>query len=176
MIYHVTIGERTLVVEVEGGRVTVDGDPVEADLGRVGDGPVRSLLVDGASYRVAASASGGGVWDLHLGGRRVRAAVVDERTRAIRAMTGNGAAALGPRPVLAPMPGLVVRVEVAEGDTVRAGQGVVIVEAMKMENELRAEASGVVRRVHVREGEAVEKDQVLIELAPLDGDGDGGAA
>ena len=77
------------------------------------------------------------------------AEVVDERTRVIRAMTGNGAQTPGPRPVLATMPGLVVRVEVAEGDTVRGGQGIVIVEAMKMENELRAEGPGVVRRVHV---------------------------
>ena len=64
------------------------------------------------------------------------------------------------------MPGLVVRVEVAVGDRVRPGQGLVIVEAMKMENELRAEAGGRVSAVHVAAGEAVAKDQVLIDLAP----------
>ena len=68
------------------------------------------------------------------------------------------------------MPGLVVKVEVAVGDRIEAGQGVVIVEAMKMENELRAEAPGVVAHVHVRPGQTVEKDQVLIDLtAPQDG-------
>jgi pyruvate carboxylase subunit B len=66
------------------------------------------------------------------------------------------------------MPGMVVRVEVAEGDVVRAGQGIVIVEAMKMENELLAEAAAVVRRVHVREGEPVEKDQLLVDLGSVD--------
>jgi pyruvate carboxylase subunit B len=171
MIYHVTIGAYTHEVEVVGDRVTVDGTSYEVDLARVADGPVRSLLVGTDSHRFVAEGHGAGRWDLYLGGRRLRAEVVDERTRAIRAMTGNGAAALGPRPVLAPMPGLVVRVEVAEGDTVRAGQGVVIVEAMKMENELRAEAPGVVRRVHVREGQTVEKDQLLVELAAPDGGG-----
>jgi pyruvate carboxylase subunit B len=65
---------------------------------------------------------------------------------------------------------MVVRVEVEEGDVVRAGQGVVIVEAMKMENELVAETEGIVTRVHVSEGEAVEKDQLLVDLAAPDGD------
>jgi biotin carboxyl carrier protein len=66
------------------------------------------------------------------------------------------------------MPGMVVKIEVAEGDRVEAGQGVAIVEAMKMENELRAGGPGVVARIHVREGDAVEKDQVLVDLAPLE--------
>ena len=65
------------------------------------------------------------------------------------------------------MPGLVVRVEVAEGDEIRPGQGLVIVEAMKMENELRAEVAGRVVKIHVAAGAAVAKDQVLIDLAPV---------
>jgi pyruvate carboxylase subunit B len=83
-------------------------------------------------------------------------------------MTGAAVAAHGPRPIVAPMPGMVVKVEVAEGDVVREGQGVVIVEAMKMENELRAAGAGRVRRVHVSRGQAVEKDQVLVELEPVE--------
>ena len=72
------------------------------------------------------------------------------------------------RPVTAPMPGMVIRVEVSEGDSVSAGQGLVIVEAMKMENELCAEGPAVVRRVLVRDGDAVEKGQLLVDLAPLE--------
>jgi pyruvate carboxylase subunit B len=86
---------------------------------------------------------------------------------AIRALAGAGAAAAGPRPIVAPMPGMVVKVEVAAGDTVRAGQGIVIVEAMKMENELRASGAGRVTRVHVSKGDAVAKDQVLVELEAI---------
>ena len=167
MIYHVTIEGRTLEVELRGDEVIVDGAPMTVDFGGVAEGPLRSLLIDGASHFVAARAQGEGRWSLHFGSLLVQAEVVDERTRAIRAMTGTGAAALGPRPVVAPMPGMVVRVEVSEGDEVRAGQGVVIVEAMKMENELLAEAPGIVERIHVAQGEAVEKDQLLVELAPL---------
>jgi biotin carboxyl carrier protein len=168
MIYHVTVGERVHVVELAPDGATVDGRAVEIDFARLGAGPVRSLVVDGKSYRVVARRAGTETWDVHLRGRRIRADVVDERTRVIREMTGAGSGPVGPRPIVAPMPGMVVRVEVAEGDTVRAGQGVVIVEAMKMENELAAEADGIVTRVHVREGQAVEKDQLLVDLRPLE--------
>ena len=65
---------------------------------------------------------------------------------------------------MAPMPGLVVRVNVREGDEVRSGQGLVVMEAMKMENELRATAAGVVRRVVVAAGSAVEKGALLVEM------------
>jgi pyruvate carboxylase subunit B len=64
------------------------------------------------------------------------------------------------------MPGLVVRVKVAEGQRVEAGAGLIVVEAMKMENELRAAAAGVVRRIHVSAGDAVEKGARLLEIEP----------
>jgi biotin carboxyl carrier protein len=67
-------------------------------------------------------------------------------------------------PLRAPMPGRIVKVLVAEGDTVASGVGLVIMEAMKMENELSATRAGVVRRVHVKAGDAVERDAVLLEL------------
>ena len=168
MIYHVTVGERSWVVDVGEDGVTVDGTPMDVDLETVGHGPVRSLILDNVSHRVSARRLDAERWDIHLRGRVVRADVVDERTRIIREMSGARGGATGPRPIVAPMPGMVVRVEVEEGDVVAAGQGVVIVEAMKMENELVAEAAGVVTRVHVSEGEAVEKDQLLVDLAALD--------
>jgi biotin carboxyl carrier protein len=68
--------------------------------------------------------------------------------------------------VKAPMPGLVVRVQVEPGQAVGAGVGVLVLEAMKMENELRAATAGIVRAVRVRPGEAVEKGQVMVEFDP----------
>ncbi|MGB0542708.1 MAG: biotin/lipoyl-containing protein [Longimicrobiales bacterium] len=168
MIYHVTIGDTTRAVELGSDGITVDGSPVDVDFERLEGGPIRSLMLNGRSFRLSASRSGSETWDLHLRGRRLAASVVDERTRAIREMTGAGAGPSGPRPIVAPMPGMVVRIEVAEGDVVEAGQGVVIVEAMKMENELAAEGEGVVTRICVAEGQAVEKDQVLVDLASVD--------
>ena len=173
MRYHVSVEGRTLEVEVGPDGVTVGGRRVDADLRTVRGGGLRSLVLDGASHTLSARATGGGVWELHLRGRRIPVEVVDERTRAVREMTRAAAAAAGPRPVRAPMPGMVVKVEVAEGDVVISGQGLVIVEAMKMENELRAEAPGRVERVLVEEGQAVEKDQVLIDMGPA-GPEDGG--
>ena len=121
-----------------------------------------------ASHSFVARLQTPGVWDLHMDGRRLTAEVVDERTRAIRALTRAAAGPTGPRPVKAPMPGMIVRIEAAEGDRVKAGQGVLIMEAMKMENELRAEAGGVISRIHVSPGQAVEKGTVLVEFAPED--------
>jgi acetyl/propionyl-CoA carboxylase alpha subunit len=168
VIYHVAVGDQTHVIEIRGQEILVDRKPCEVDFAQLGRGPVRSLIVDGVSHRISASRIGPESWDLHLSGRRIRAEAVDERTRAIREMTGAGSGPVGPRPIVAPMPGMVVRIEVSEGDTIRAGQGVVIVEAMKMENELTAEADAVVTKVMVAEGQAVEKDQLLVDLAPVE--------
>ena len=168
MKYFVTIDSETFEVELGPDGARVDGEPVEAHLAQIPGTAVRSLLLDGASHRLVANAGGSGRWVLHLGGRRIEAEAVDERTRTIREMTGTGAGALGPAPIRAPMPGLVVKVEVEVGDVVEAGRGMAIVEAMKMENELRAEGPGVVSAVHVAAGDTVEKDQVLIDLDPVE--------
>jgi pyruvate carboxylase subunit B len=166
--YFVTVGERTLEVELGPNGLLVDGRAVEATLAQAGGTPVRGLAIGAETYRLVADRGPRGRWKLHLRGRLLEVDVVDERTKAIRDMTGAGAGALGPRPIVAPMPGMVIRVEVSEGDVVQAGQGIVIVEAMKMENELRALGPGRVTRVHVRRGQAVEKDQVLVDLEPVE--------
>jgi pyruvate carboxylase subunit B len=127
---------------------------------------LRRLSLDGTSHRiVAVPGEARGSWELQLDGERVQAEVVDERTRAIRALTARSATHHGPKPVRAPMPGLVLRVEVEPGQTVHAGQGIIIIEAMKMENELRADAAGVVAKVLVQAGTPVEKGAVLVEFA-----------
>lgn len=107
---------------------------------------------------------GRGKYSLWVDGYRFEAEALDERTRRIRDVSAASAAPSGPAPIIAPMPGLVVRVRVAVGDRVEAGQGVVVMEAMKMENELRATAAGVVKSVEVEAGTAVEKGAVLVLL------------
>jgi len=94
---------------------------------------------------------------------------LDERRRAIRALIGASARPVGPAPLVAPMPGLIVRVHIRPGDVVVAGQPLVVMEAMKMENELRASAAGVVQSVSVLPGAAVEKGAVLVSLGAPDG-------
>lgn len=165
MRYFVTVGDRVLEVELSGPVAQVDGTAVDGDLERVAGTPIRHLLVNGRSYAlVAEPGQERGRWDLRVDGHRIEAAVIDERTRAVREMMGATMGPPGVRPVRAPMPGLVIRIEVEPGQTVHAGDGVAIIEAMKMENELKAEAVGVVARVLVEEGEAVEKGAVLVEF------------
>ena len=171
MRYYVTLDDRTYEVDLTGEVPRVDGEAVEAELNQVPGTPTRLLLVDGRSHTLVARRGETDAWDLYLDGERFDAHVVDERTRAIREMTGQSAADLGPRPIRAPMPGLVVRLFVEEGDRVEAGQSVAIVEAMKMENDLKAESDGVVSTVRVAVGEPVEKGAVLVEFeAEEDGD------
>lgn len=171
MLYHVTLSGRTFQVELNDGRIRIDGQECgETELMAVPGTPVHHLLVAGRSHTlVARPGAKRGLWDLHIDGTRHVAEVIDERTRVIRSLTKAQSGPQGPKPVRAPMPGLVVRVEVAAGDRVAPGQGVVIMEAMKMENELRAEGEGVVSRVLVAAGQPVEKGAILIEFE-ADGD------
>ncbi len=164
MKYFVTINQRVTEVEVDGSRVIVDGLELAATLTRVPGTPEVRLRIDGASAVSAVDHFASGTWRVVDQGLVVDAEVVDERTRHIRSLSGAARAAGGGGALKAPMPGLVVRIAVAPGDSVVAGQGLVVLEAMKMENELKAPAAGVVGAVRVAVGQAVEKGAVLLEL------------
>jgi len=161
--YTVEVAGRTLTVEVDGDEVRLEGHAVDAELGGT-RGDVRRRIVNGSRGRefVVAAGTERGQWRLSTGGHRFDVQVLDERARAVRA--AGGGATQGAGTLKAPMPGLVVRVLVAEGDPVEAGRGMVVVEAMKMENELKAGGSGTVKRVHVKAGDRVEKGAPLIEV------------
>jgi biotin carboxyl carrier protein len=164
MRYFVTIGDREMNVELGPDGIRIDGEAVQADLVEMDGTEVHSLLIGGRSHRILASRNGTDEWILHMSGLHLRAQVVDERTRTIRKLTGIKEGAAGPKSLRAPMPGLVVKVEADEGDLVVPGQGLVIVEAMKMENELKSEGGGRISRILVEPGQTVEKDQVLVEF------------
>jgi glutaconyl-CoA/methylmalonyl-CoA decarboxylase subunit gamma len=176
MKYFVRVGDRMLEVDLAGGAVRVDGETLEAHLAAIPGTPLHHLLLAGESWTVAAQllsdqpASAGWCWALGVAGERVEVEVEDERTRAIQALTGRRGGAPGGGAVRAPMPGLVVRVEVLVGDRVEVGAALVVVEAMKMQNELRAARAGCVAQIHVRPGVAVEKGALLVTLDPEPGD------
>jgi pyruvate carboxylase subunit B len=94
----------------------------------------------------------------------VEVEVLDQRAYHIRSLTAGNGQRKTSDVLKAPMPGLVLRVQVKPGDRVEPGAGLVALEAMKMENELKAQAAGVVKAVRVAPGEAVEKGQVLLEF------------
>jgi biotin carboxyl carrier protein len=163
--------------------VTVNGAAFEIDVDResirVGDTPAnaRILDLDGAATPVRMLAIGEevhrvqlrpgetrGRYTLWIDGFRFEVEALDERTRAIRELSAATAKPAGPAPLVAPMPGMIVRVNAREGEQVQAGQGLVVMEAMKMENELRAPTAATVKRVLVGPGTAVEKGALLLEM------------
>ena len=170
--YHVTVGAVTLEVEIDAEGVLVDGERIPASGPELAGSNVYSFLVDGASHTVLAERGAAGVWDLQLRGRRHRVEVMDERTKLMRDMNSTAPSLEGPLPVRAPMPGLVVKVEVLEGDLVEAGHALLVVEAMKMENSLTAPVAGRIGAINVVAGQTVEKDEVLMDLVPPDQESD----
>jgi pyruvate carboxylase subunit B len=152
-------------VEVDGLVASTAAIDAPATLTPASGTPLRLLRIGDRVVRVMARrGEGKGVYTLDIDGYTYLVEAIDERTRAIRDMTAKSAGVAGPAPLKAPMPGLIVRINVAAGDSVEVGQGLVVMEAMKMENELRASAAGIVKAVHVAAGAAVEKGTLLIEL------------
>jgi biotin carboxyl carrier protein len=162
--YVVLIDGQTIEVELDGDRVRLGGHTHLATLNAIPGTPLRQLMLDGRPLTLSVEPLGRGRWALAPGGERVELEVLDERARHIRSLTGSGDQRRAAEVLKAPMPGLVVRVQAREGDSVTEGTGLVVLEAMKMENELKAAAPGVVRSVRVAPGEAVEKGQVLVEF------------
>jgi acetyl/propionyl-CoA carboxylase alpha subunit len=153
------IGGRQRRVELPAGAgdgavdCLVDGQVLAADVRMLRPG-VMSLVVEGRQYRCVLDGDG-----VVIGGRRFGFEVQDPRS--LQGRRGAGAGAEGPRAVKAPMPGRVVRLLVEAGDEVAEGQGVVVIEAMKMQNELKSPKAGRVVRVVVAVGDAVGSGDVL---------------
>ena len=164
MKYAVLLDGQVIEVEVDGDQVTVAGENYRASLGTIAGTPLRQLLLNGRPTTLPVEALGRGRWALAPGGERWEVEVLDERTRHIRSLTSGANRPAASVVLKAPMPGLVLRIQVEPGQRVEAGAGLVVLEAMKMENELKAAASGVIKAVLVNSGQAVEKGQVLLEF------------
>jgi biotin carboxyl carrier protein len=169
MTFEIEIGgaRRAVSVSPAGAgryRVVIDGDAHDVLAERTGEFSLSLIAGDGsASSREVTVAPGSGAGEVLVGLAGVTIPVyVNGRRR--RAASDSGAHADGEQPVVAPMPGRVVRVLVSAGDQVAARQGVVVVEAMKMENELRAPKGGRVKDVSVTPGTLVEAGRVLVVI------------
>ncbi len=166
MKYIVQLNDERKGVSLDQDGVRYEGGwSARAELSDIEGSPVRMVKLGSQVYRVVVQKrQGRGKYTLWVDGYRFDAEALDERTRAIRDLSAASARPVGPTPILAPMPGLIVRVNVKAGDKVQAGQGVVVMEAMKMENELRATVAGTVRSVEISPGTAVEKGALLVAL------------
>jgi biotin carboxyl carrier protein len=165
MKYIVRVGDTDVEVLLDGDVVEVEGRMSTAHLTELEGTPVRLVTIGDEVHRVVARRGATrGRYTLWLDGFRYDVEALDERSRAIRELSGASTLPSGPAPLVAPMPGMIVRIAVQVGDAVQAGQSLIVMEAMKMENELRASTAGTVKAVLAQAGTAVEKGAVLLEL------------
>ncbi len=152
--------KRTVELEPEGRgyRILLDGQAVNADATVVAPSAI-SILLDGQSFEVHVTPSLDGKIKLQSGPHEFTAEIQDPR--AWRGRRQGALEAEGRQPVLAPMPGKVIRLLVEAGNEVEAGQGLVVVEAMKMQNEIRSPKKGKVERLQAKEGQNVNAGEVL---------------
>jgi biotin carboxyl carrier protein len=164
MSYVATIGERevTLSVEELGGsnyKVSIDGVEHVVDAHQVAH-QLWSVLYRGASFVVDVTRLPTEEYEVLIQGDCHKFSLMNEQRRAMLRAGGKGSA--GKAMITSPMPGKVVKVLVTEGQEVEAGQGVIVVEAMKMENELKSAIAGKVKEIFVEEGEVVESGAKLL--------------
>jgi biotin carboxyl carrier protein len=164
MTFVATLGERNYTVEIEEieksvYRVSVDGNEFMVDGKKTGRTNF-SLIVDNRSFEIEVDHKGD-EYRVLVDGRNYRVNLIDQRR--VRTSGGAGIGGTeGRQTVSVPMPGKVVAVLVAEGDTVEKGQGLIIVEAMKMENEVRSPIAGEVKEIKVKQGDTVEGGATLL--------------
>jgi biotin carboxyl carrier protein len=139
-------------------RFSVDGIPIDADAVEVTPN-IFSILLNGQAHEIRVTPSSNGALTLQTGPHEFTAEVIDPR--AWRGRRHGHIEAEGRQQILAPMPGKVIRVLVQQGDKVQAGQGLLVVEAMKMQNEIRSPKSGIVERLLAQQGQPVNAGQVL---------------
>jgi len=164
MKYITTIDDKQFVVEIiDEKHVSVDGKVYEIDFESVSGQPVYSLIVDGRSHE-SYIYQGDDNWQVLMRGRLYPVQVEDEREKRLRAAAGGGIVETGEYHLRAPMPGLVVAIPVSEGQPVKRGEVILILESMKMQNELKAPRDGTIGRLRVRPGETVEQKQTLLSL------------
>jgi len=145
--------------------LTIDGETVHVDAARSGK-MIYSIIEDGKQFEVIIDESGAHGFDVLVGGQLFHLQALDERSRLLSSSAKT--VATGPQRVEAEMPGKVVKISAGVGTPVIDGQGVVILEAMKMENEIKSPIEGVIVEIGVAEGQTVESGALLFVVAPPD--------
>lgn len=165
MKYITTIGDKEYEIEVLGPhQVSLNGQVYEIDLESLPGQPVHSLLVNGRSYMGHIYPNDEGDLNVLLRGTLYQARVEDEREKRLKAAAGGSVADSGEFVLKSPMPGLVVDIPVQEGTEVKQGDVLLILESMKMQNELKSPRDGLVVRVMVKPGESVEQRQTILTV------------
>lgn len=162
MRYYAQVGGNEYVIDIDDAGVHLNGEPLDVDLKRSGIPELYSLLFGGRSHELLIEANRFN-YTITLRGEQFQVQVEDERMRRLNA---NRRLVLpdGEIAVTAPIPGLVVKVLTAEGEEIKEEQPLLILEAMKMENEIRARRPGKIKQVKVVPGQRVEQNAVLLVI------------
>jgi biotin carboxyl carrier protein len=164
MKYITTLDGKEYNIEiVDEHHISIDGHVQEVDFESVSGEPVYSLIIDGKSYESYVYEAEEGLQVL-MRGRLYNLTVEDEREKRLRAAAGSGMTEAGEFNLKAPMPGLVAALLVTEGQKVEKGQVILILESMKMQNELKTPKAGTIGRIRVKQGESVEQRQTLLSV------------
>ncbi len=164
MKYIATIEGKEFTIEVlDENHIIVDGQALEVDFVSVSGQPVYSLIVDGKSYEAYVYPAED-EWEVLRRGHMYPVKVEDEREKRLRAAAGGGVAETGEYHLKAPMPGLVVAIPVEEGQAIAKGEVLLILESMKMQNELKSPRDGTVSRIRVKPGDSVEQRATLLSV------------
>jgi biotin carboxyl carrier protein len=162
--YITSIKGKEYTIEIlESGKVSLNGQVYEMDFESISGQPVYSLLLDGGSFQADVYPGDEDTLQVLMRGVLYEATVEDEREKRLSKAAG-AVAQTGEFVLRAPMPGLVVKVAVAEGEAVKTAQVLVILESMKMQNELKSPRDGKVLRVQVKAGDSVEQRQILLSV------------
>jgi biotin carboxyl carrier protein len=163
MKYYAQVDNNEYEVEINAGVLTLNGEPVDVDLVRTGVTELYSVLFGGSSYEMLVNSDRFN-YTINVRGVQFQVQIEDERARRLNRARRLPALPEGELAITAPIPGLVVRILVEEGDLIEEGQPVVLLEAMKMENELRAMRGGVVKSIVAAPGQRVDQHAPLIVL------------
>jgi len=164
MKYITTIDDVDFEVEIlNDHQVQLNGKVYEVNFEEISSEMIYSLIVDGNAYEVLISEDEN-EWQVLFRGTMYTAEVIDEREKRLRDASGELALSSGDFILQAPMPGLVVKVPVKEGKKVKKGDVLVILESMKMQNELKSPHKGTITEVNVKKGDRVEKREVMVVL------------
>ena len=163
MKYYASVGENEYEIEIREDAIYLDGERLNVDLHQSGAPELYSVLFNGRSYELLIEAERFR-YGVSIRGDRYDIRVEDERQRRMSLARGGPDLPEGEAAVTAPIPGLVVKVLVREGDEVKDGQALVILEAMKMENEIRATRTGIVKQIHAVPGQRIEEKGILLVI------------
>jgi len=164
MKYITTVdGKEYLIEIVDEKHIRIGDRLLEVDFESVSGQPVFSIILDGKSYESFISESDEG-WQVLMRGKQYQITVEDEREKRLKVAAGGGVVEGGEFNLKAPMPGLVVAIPVSEGQEIKKGDVLIILESMKMQNELKSPKDGIVERIRVKAGESVEQKQALLSV------------